>query len=159
MDKPSTSIRTLDDDIQRGLEPNRPGRVENVAAFVGQKAEDATSYVGHKAEDAASYVGHKAEDAASYAGEKAGDASAAVGSGLRSLGQTVRDRGPEDGIAGDASSAVANAMESSGRYLQEEGVKDMAEDVTNLIRRNPIPALLIGVAAGFLVGRAMTPRS
>jgi hypothetical protein len=34
----------------------------------------------------------------------------------------------------------------------------MAEDVTNLIRRNPIPALLIGIGAGFLLARAMTPR-
>ena len=148
MDKSMTSNRNLDDDIQSSLDADCPGRVEHVASFVG-----------HKAEDAASYVGHKAEDAASYAGQKAGDASSAVGSGLRSLGHTVRDRGPEGGIAGDASSAVADSLESTGHYLQEEGVKDMAEDLTNLIRRNPIPALLIGVAAGYLVAKATTPRS
>jgi hypothetical protein len=62
-------------------------------------------------------------------------------------------------MAGGASSAVADTVESSGRYLQEEGLKEMTEDVTNLIRRYPIPALLIGVAAGYLAGRAMTPRS
>jgi hypothetical protein len=54
---------------------------------------------------------------------------------------------------------VADALESSGRYLQEEGVKDVAEDVTNLIRRYPIPALLIGLAAGYLVAKGTTPRS
>lgn len=122
-------------------------------------AEDVASYVGRKAEDAALYVGHKAEDAASYVGQKTGDASAAVGSGLRSLGDTVRDRGVDGGIAGDASSAVAKALESSGRYLQEEGLKDMIEDVTILIRRHPLPAVAIGIAAGYLVGKAMTPRS
>jgi len=159
MDKPNSATRTLDNDIQRNLDPDRAGTVENVASYVGQKAEDATSYVGHKAEDAASYVGHKAEDAASYAGHKAEDASAAVGSGLRSLGKTVRDRGPEGGMSGDASAAVADTLESGGRYLQEEGLKVMTEDVTNLIRRNPIPALLIGVAAGYLAGKAMTRRS
>jgi hypothetical protein len=35
----------------------------------------------------------------------------------------------------------------------------MAEDFTNLVRRNPIPALLIGVAFGFLVARATSRRS
>lgn len=122
-------------------------------------AEDVASYVGRKAEDAALYVGHKAEDAAAYVGQKTGDASASVGGRLRSLGDSVRDRRPEGGMAGDASSAVADTLESSGRYLEEEGLKDMTEDVTALIRRYPIPALVIGVAAGYLVGRAMAPRS
>lgn len=158
MDTSKTAVRTLDDDIQRSLDPDDPGKVERMASYVGQKAEDATAYAGHKVEDAAAYVGHKAEDAASYTGQKAGDASAAVGSGLRSLGNTVRERGPEGGMTGDASEAIANTLESSGRYLQEEGLKAMTEDVTNLIRRNPIPALLLGVAAGYLAGKAMTRR-
>ena len=122
-------------------------------------AEDVASYVGRKAEDVTLYAGHKAEDAASYVGQKTGDASAAVGSRLRSLGDTVRDRGPAGGMAGDATSAVADTLESSGRYLQEEGLKEMIEDVTTLIRRNPIPALAIGIAAGYFVGRVMKPRS
>lgn len=132
---------------------------DDIASYVGRKTEDAVSYVGHKVEDAASYVGQRADDAASFVSQKTDDAGAAVGSGLRSLGQSVRDRGPEGGIAGDASSAVADGLENSGRYIQEEKLKDIAEDVTNLIRRNPIPALLIGVAAGYLVGRITTPRS
>ena len=83
---------------------------------------------------------------------------AAVGSGLKSLGHTIRDHTPDSGMAGDASSAVANTLERTGRYLQEEGLEGIAEDVTNLIRRNPIPAMLVGVGAGFLLARAMTSR-
>jgi uncharacterized membrane-anchored protein YhcB (DUF1043 family) len=33
----------------------------------------------------------------------------------------------------------------------------MAEDLTSLIRRNPIPAMLVGVGLGFLLAR-MTRR-
>jgi hypothetical protein len=31
----------------------------------------------------------------------------------------------------------------------------MADDVTELIRRNPIPAMLIGVGIGFLLAKVM----
>lgn len=137
----------------------RGGTAEEVAAYVGRKAEDAASFVGRKAENATLYVGHKAEDAASYVGQKTGEASAAVGSGLRSLGDTVRSSGPEGGVAASASAAVADTLESSGRYLQEEGLNDMVEDITRLIRRYPIPALVIGAVAGYLTGKAMSPRS
>ena len=143
--------------------PTKNSNGEKLSNSCPSNTEEVASYVGRKAEDAALYVGHKAEDAASYVGQKTGDASAAVGSSLRSLGDTVRDYKPEGGgmagMAGDASSAMASTLESSGRYLQEEGLKDMVEDVANLIRRNPIPALAIGVAAGYLVARATTPRS
>ena len=148
MDHATTQTKNENDEKRGNPDPPRPGTAEGVASFVGRKADDAAAYVGHKAEDAASYVGQRTEDA-----------GAAVGSGLRSLGQKVRDRGPEDGMGGEASAAVANSLESSGLYLQEEGLKVMAQDVTDVIRRNPIPALLIGVAAGYLVGKATSPRN
>jgi hypothetical protein len=62
-------------------------------------------------------------------------------------------------MAGEASTAVANTLENTGRHLQKEGLKGIADDVTNLIRRNPIPALLVGLGVGFLIARATTRRS
>lgn len=134
-------------------------KTEDAVSYVGKRTEDAASYAGDKAQDAVSFVGHKAEDAASYVGQKTAEAGAAVGSGLRSLGHTVRDQGPARGMAGDASSAVADGLDRSGRYLQQEGIEDMTADLSDLIRRNPLSALIIGVAAGYLVGKAMSPRS
>ena len=98
----------------------------------------------------------KAKDAATFVGQKADDATAAVGGGLKSLGQTIRDKG---GTVNNASAAVAQALENSGNYLQEQGVKGIGNDVTNLIRRNPIPAVLLGIGVGFLLARKMMPRS
>ena len=130
MDNTTTQAKNANDEKLGNPGPPRPGTAEGVASFVGRKADDAAAYVGHKAEDAASYVGQRTEDA-----------GAAVGGGLRSLGKTVRDRGPEGGMGGEASSAVANALESSGRYLQEEGLKVMAQDVTDVIGPSgPAPA-------------------
>jgi hypothetical protein len=59
---------------------------------------------------------------------------------------------------GAAASTLAGGLESGGHYLQEEGLQGIAADVTNMIRRNPVPAMLVGVAVGFLIAR-VTARS
>jgi len=148
MDDATVATRKTNDERLSNPEPARKESAEGVAESVGRRLDDAASYAGHKAGDAARAVGHRA-----------GDAEAAMGSGLRSLGQNVRGHAPESGVVHNAASALADTLENSGRYLQEEGIKDMAEDVTNLVRRNPIPALLLAIGAGFLIGRALSTRN
>lgn len=114
--------------------------------------------IGDRAKDVAAAMSQSAEGAANFIGKKADNTTAAVGDGLKSLGNTIREKTPKSGVLGEASAAVASTLENSGRYIQEEGVKGMADDVTNLIRRNPIPAVLLGVGIGFLLAR-VTSRS
>ena len=57
-------------------------------------------------------------------------------------------------MLGSAASAVADTLESSGRYLEESGLSGIGEDLTSMIRRNPVPALLVGIGLGFLIARA-----
>jgi len=123
------------------------------------QAKDAASNLAGKAKDAASGLADRAKDAASYAGQKAEDATSAVGSGMKSLAGQVRQNAPQEGVLGSAASSVAGALDSTGRYISEQGMSGMADDFTGLIRRNPIPALLIGVAFGFLIARATSSRS
>jgi hypothetical protein len=54
----------------------------------------------------------------------------------------------------NAASKVADTLDSGGRYLKEEGMTGMANDLTEMIKRNPIPALLVGVCLGVLIARA-----
>ncbi len=176
MEKTSSPTKNLNDDKGRGYQSDLGRKAEDAASQFGQKANDAASNVGQKAQDAASQFGQKAHDAASNVGQKAQDAASnlghkaheaasnlsekaehagdKMGSGLQSLGHAIREHAPEEGMVGHASSAVADKLEQGGRYLQEQGMKEMAEDVTNLVRRNPIPALVTGVAVGYLLGRA-----
>src|SRR5262245_61317863 len=93
------------------------------------------------------------KDAASYVGEKAEQATHAVGAGMESLGNAMHSEKPDQGMFCTAKEAVAEKLEGAGQYLGEQGLKGMAEDVTNLIRKNPVPALLIGVGVGFLLAR------
>jgi ElaB/YqjD/DUF883 family membrane-anchored ribosome-binding protein len=108
-----------------------------------------------KAKDVASSAAQTARDVAHTAGQKAESAVEKVGSGMESLAGTIREHAPDSGMLGTASEKVARGLERGGRYLQEEGLSGMGEDLTNLIRRNPIPALLIGLGLGFLLGRAL----
>jgi hypothetical protein len=117
-----------------------------------------TSEIANKAQEFGNTVGQKMSDAASFVGQKAEDAAQRMGAGMKSLGGTVREHAPHSGMAGSASSAVADSLERSGRYLEERGLGGICTDLTNVIRRNPIPSLLIGIGAGFLLARATSRR-
>jgi len=133
-------------------------KAKEVASNIGEKAKEAASNMGEKAKEVASNVADKAKDVACNAGQKAEDAAHAVGSGMQSLAGTVREKLPQGGVLGAAGSTLASGLENTGRYLQQEGLKGMGQDLTDLIRRNPLPAILIGVGLGFILARA-TSRS
>jgi hypothetical protein len=52
---------------------------------------------------------------------------------------------------GTAATTVANKLDAAGSYLQEKDVDHMMGDLTGMIRRHPIPALLIGLGIGYLL--------
>jgi len=124
-----------------------------------QEPSGSMAGLGDRAKDVAAAMSHQAEGAANFIGQKADSTTAAVGEGLRSMGNTLREKTPKSGVLGEASAAVADTLESSGRYIQEEGVKGMAGDLTNMIRKNPLPAVLIGVGIGFLLAKVTSTRS
>lgn len=124
---------------------------------MAQKIGDEAKKVGEKAESMAGSVMDKAKEAGSFISEKAEQATGAMGSGMESLGHSLREHTPHGGMVGAASDAVATKLEQGGRYLEQHGVGDMAGDMASelstMIRRNPLPAVLIGIGVGFLLAR------
>jgi hypothetical protein len=129
-------------------------RAQETASHMADKAREAASSLTDKARDTASSVARTASNVASNLGERADDATSSVGGGMKSLAGTLREKAPHGGMMGTAASGVADALETGGRYLQEHGLGDIGHDVVNLIRRNPIPAVLVGFGIGFLFARA-----
>jgi hypothetical protein len=111
-----------------------------------------------KAKEAASGAAATVGAAATSAGRRAEEAASAVGGGMKSLAGTIREHAPREGMLGTASTNVARTLESGARYLEQEGFTGLAEDFSALVRRNPIPAVLIGIGFGFLLART-TSRS
>ena len=120
----------------------------------GDKARETISDVSEKARDRAASMVDGAGDMACDIGHRAEDAVHAMGSGMQSLAGTIRERTPQGGVMATASSSLARGLESSGRYLEQEGLQAIGDDLTNIIRRNPMPAVLLGIGLGYLVARA-----
>jgi hypothetical protein len=57
-------------------------------------------------------------------------------------------------VAGAAATTVTDTAAEAGTYLQDRGVEGLSEDLTGLIRRHPVPALLIGLGIGYVLGRS-----
>ena len=143
------NTHTKDKEQQRFGTESHMDKAKDAAGEALDKAKDA-------AKEAATSVGQMVDKATEKIGEKADDAAAYVGGGIKSMGENIREKGPQEGILGGAASGVASAMEQTGKYLEKEGLTGMTEDVTELIKRNPVAAVLVGVAVGYLLGRALS---
>jgi len=155
----STTMRKDEQNKAKDQAGQAMDKGREAAGHAGDAASHAAQAVGQKASDLASTVAHKAQDAASTVGHKAEDATATVGHGMQTLAGKVRDNTPHEGMLGSASTAVADAIEGAGKYVEDKNLSGMMDDVTGLIRRNPVPALLLGLGIGFLIGRALSSRS
>ncbi len=134
-----------------------PAQNQNEWTEAGSKAADAAASVGQMAGHAANAAGGMAKQAVAAAGQKADDLSvrAGTGTGIDHLGQMIGDKGPKDGLLGSASQAMAQTVQRGGQYLEESKLSGAAADITDLIRRHPVPAIATGIALGFLLGRAL----
>lgn len=130
-------------------------KARDAAAGVGEKIKEGAAGAMDKVKDMASQAGHTVGNVASNVGHKADDAVGSVGHGMHTLGEKVQEKGPDSGILGKASHAVGDALEKGGKYLEEKKISGMAGDLTDLIKRNPIPALLVGIGLGFLLARTL----
>jgi len=146
MSNVTTSKKDVAHEMEKGKE---------AATGVMEKGKEAAAGVMEKAKEVASNVGSTVGGVATNVGHKVDEAAGNLGTGMHNLGEKVREKGPESGFFGKASHAVANTLEEGGRYLEEKRLSGMAEDLAGIIRRNPIPALLIGVGVGFLLARTL----
>lgn len=125
-----------------------------LASQAKETAMNLASQAKETAMGAASAIQEKASDLASGVAERADAAIHATGKGMENLAAGIRDNTPNEGFLGAASCKVADTLESSGKYLEEHGMGDMVNDLTDIIRRNPIPSVLVGVGIGFVLARA-----
>jgi len=133
---------------------NVKDKAKDTASTVADKARDVVSNVADRAGDVAHKAAEKAGQYASAAGDKADNAVESVGGSLKSFAGTLRENLPHQGMLGGATESVAGALESGGRYLEDKGLSGIGADVTDLIKRNPVPAVLLALGLGYLIARS-----
>jgi hypothetical protein len=119
------------------------------------KAKDAMGHVTDAVTHAASAVGQGVSSAAGAVGQRVEQGVAAAGSGMQSLADTARKNLPHDGYLGAASKAVADGLDTAGKYVEDKNLSGMTGDLGTLIKNHPIPAVLIGLGIGYLLGKAL----
>ncbi len=122
---------------------------------MGNEAGKMLNAAKDTAMDVAERAKQTASNMAESAGKKANEVTSSVGSTIKNVGEKIKENAPTEGYLGQASQSVASSIEQSGRYLEEHGLSGLAEDVGSLIKRNPVPAVLVAVGIGFMVGRML----
>jgi hypothetical protein len=131
-------------------------RIENVkdqaretATAAGQTFQEAKG----AAKEAVSNLGQQAREMATRAGDRAEETMHSVGQGMSSLAGTLRQNAPAP-LAG-AAGTVAEQLDAGGRYLREHHFGEIGHDLTNVVRKYPIPAILCVFGIGFVLGGAL----
>jgi uncharacterized protein YjbJ (UPF0337 family) len=114
------------------------GRVQHIA----QQASQAVADIRARAQKFGSTVGEKASGAATTAGEK-----------MSTLAGTIRDTAPASGPVGSAATTVADTLNAAGSYLQTNDFENMTKDITDLVRRYPLQAFVVGLGLGYLFAK------
>lgn len=112
--------------------------------------------VADKGREMASTAAERAKEVGTAVRDRAESGLHSAGSGIRSAAETIRQNAPEGGYLGGAASTLTDTLENTGRYLEEKGMSGAAEDLTMMIRRHPVPSVLIGLGLGILLGQFMT---
>lgn len=101
-------------------------------ADLAEVAEEVIAKTRDAAKDTAKHIGRRADAAI----DKAEDLAETTGSQMR-----------------ETAGAFARRARSSVESLYEQGMPRLLDDLSTVIKRHPIPAVLIGTAIGFLIAR------
>jgi len=142
-------------DPRTGTTGGSMGNLQNAGGNVADKARDMARGAVETARDAATGVVDRARDVAGNVAERARDAAGNVADTARDWAQGAVGAVKDNEVVNKAGEYVNEAWETGSKYFQEHNFKDMAEDVAGVIRRNPIPAMLVGVGLGFILARSL----
>lgn len=123
------------------VETSPMGTIRNTAEYLVKEAKEVGANAG-------SYLQNNAETLTDT-----------ISGGLKATARTIREKGPQDGRLGDATSAVAQTFSNFANYLDGHRVTDITADLSHLIGKNPLPALLVGIGLGVLLGHASRSKS
>ena len=111
-------------------------------------------FEGSKLEEKAGSMLHDATEMAKNAASSVQDKARDVAGSVQDKARDFANRGSE--FMSDAQRKAADAASAVKDYVSEHDYKDMASDVTGVIRRYPIASVAVGFCLGVFLARMTT---
>jgi ElaB/YqjD/DUF883 family membrane-anchored ribosome-binding protein len=134
------------------------GSMTDKASEMAGTAKDKAADMAGTAKDKASELTGAAREKLSGTTETIDAQRDTVAGGLDSVATQLRDRAetiPGGEKTTQLAQTAADKIETASGYLRETEVSDMMTDVEGFVRSHPTESLVIALAAGFLLGRAI----
>ncbi len=96
----------------------------------------------------------KVSGAGQYAKDAAMDATSTVANYATQAKDAVIDLAHNAGVSTEHAAQKAQVWAEDAYKATSDTVSDFGKEVTDLIRKHPLPAVLIGLGLGMLLGRA-----
>lgn len=122
-------------------------------------AEATESNVSGRGFDAVEQTKAKITEFGSAAADKIDQNREAAAGGLEGAAETLHqkaDRLPGGEKVSELAHSAADKMSATADYVRRNDLSDMLEDVEQMVKKNPGPALAVALGLGFLVARAFT---
>ncbi len=123
---------------------------------MADQATDAVQRTREAIDEAAKQGRRKAREIAEKAQEHADESRAAAAEALHDASSTLHkaaDKAP--GAVRDAAHSAAEGLDRTARYVEDTAPGEMVGDLLNVVRRHPVPSLLVAAGVGFIVARSM----
>jgi uncharacterized protein YjbJ (UPF0337 family) len=127
-------------------ERSRPSNMSRTVQTVGSTSSTPSTSAAGKADE-------PTRIAQEMAATNLSQPMSAVGEKIGSIADTIREKAPHEGAVGTAAATVADKLDAAGSYLQQKNLDHIMGDLSSVIRRYPIPSLLIGLGIGYLLAQ------
>jgi len=116
-------------------------------------AKEGATSIGDAATCAKEAAAHATSAVGATAGKKVDEFAQAAGKRLQEWGDKITEQGSQGGLLGSASQVVGHTVRSGGECLTEHKVTDIMDDLATVVKRNPLPSVLLALTIGWWVGR------
>ena len=114
-----------------------------------QTAKDKLDNAAAAAKQKVSEAGRQASDQLDEKRETAADALHSTASAIHEKAENLPGGETVENLAHSA----ADKLETTAGYIRKHDFSAMFSDIQNVLKRNPVPSVLIAASIGFLIGR------
>jgi len=153
---PESAINTAADKVS-GAIGTASSKASEIAEAFQERASQAAAVIGDQANKVAGSVAGATtavRNAAADAGKRADQFVGDAGAGIQTVADRIGAIAPDHPRVSTAVNAVADSVRQTGKYLEESKLSGAADDLVGLVRRYPIPAVLLAAGLGWYVARS-----